>query len=56
LCRAPDALRGIQTCRDGTRPDFSSGQLRFVTAAVSPPECGGRPTDPRCGVAPDASV
>ncbi|KAJ3068324.1 hypothetical protein HK102_007204, partial [Quaeritorhiza haematococci] len=32
-CRAPDALKGNETCRDGLRPDFSNG-LRFVQGPV----------------------
>ena len=50
LCRAPDALKGVQTCRDGTAPDFSSGSVKFVKKAVSDAACGGKPKDPKCGV------
>ncbi|KAJ3080770.1 hypothetical protein HK102_002822 [Quaeritorhiza haematococci] len=32
-CRAPDALKGAETCRDGLRPDFTNG-LRFVQGPV----------------------
>ncbi|KAJ3256125.1 hypothetical protein HK103_005694 [Boothiomyces macroporosus] len=50
LCRAPDALKGIQTCRDGTAPDFSSGSLKFVKKAVSPASCGAANfSKPECG-------
>ncbi|KAI8901683.1 hypothetical protein BC833DRAFT_101726 [Globomyces pollinis-pini] len=49
LCRAPDALKGVQTCRDGTAPDFSKG-LKFVKKRVSKPECGGKNfTKKECG-------
>ncbi|KAJ3383914.1 hypothetical protein HDU92_003895, partial [Lobulomyces angularis] len=33
-CRAPDALKGAETCRDGLAPDFTNG-LKFVTKPVS---------------------
>ncbi|KAJ3319292.1 hypothetical protein HDV06_006400 [Boothiomyces sp. JEL0866] len=50
LCRAPDALKGIQTCRDGTAPDFSSGKVKFVKKSVSPASCGAANfSKPECG-------
>ncbi|KAJ3267811.1 hypothetical protein HDV01_003957 [Terramyces sp. JEL0728] len=50
LCRAPDALKGVQTCRDGTAPDFSSGTVKFVKKAVSPASCGAANfSKPECG-------
>ncbi|KAJ3320438.1 hypothetical protein HDV06_005261 [Boothiomyces sp. JEL0866] len=50
LCRAPDALKGIQTCRDGTAPDFSTGKVKFVKKSVSPASCGGANfSKPECG-------
>lgn len=56
LCRAPDALKGVQTCRDGTAPDFSSGSVKFVKKAVSDAACGGKPKDPKCGVPAEGTV
>ncbi|KAJ3273612.1 hypothetical protein HDV01_004221 [Terramyces sp. JEL0728] len=50
LCRAPDALKGVQTCRDGTAPDFSSGSVKFVKKSVSPASCGAANfSKPECG-------
>ncbi|KAI8893218.1 hypothetical protein BC833DRAFT_609199 [Globomyces pollinis-pini] len=50
LCRAPDALKGVQTCRDGTFPDFSTGSVVFKKKAVSKPECGAKNfSKPECG-------
>ncbi|KAJ3252960.1 hypothetical protein HK103_001059 [Boothiomyces macroporosus] len=50
LCRAPDSLKGVQTCRDGTAPDFSSGTVKFVKKSVSPASCGGANfSKPECG-------
>ena len=31
-CSAPDALKGAETCRNGLKPDFSSGSVQFVKA------------------------
>ena len=60
FCRAPDALKGVQTCRSGVAPSFGvGGALSFVTKAVSDPICGGeknRKTDGVCAAGQDSTT